>query len=175
MKLQQAISQIRKMPEHVRHKAIIIIAEKGTAYFKERFTQKNWNSVPWPNVKKQPKRGTLMLRSGKLMSTIRPVEVSATRVRIRAGSPQVPYAQIHNEGGVINHPGGTPYFFSKKQNTAIFVSKEKAASINAIFKHPLPLTGPHKIPMPKRQFIGYSPHLGNHITTILAKAKLLSP
>jgi hypothetical protein len=173
MKLQQAIERLRKMPPYVQKKALQVVAEKGTQYFKSRFSQKSWDGVPWPDAKKPPSRGTLMLRSGKLMSTIRPILVSSTRVRIRAGSPQVPYAQIHNEGGVINHPGGTPYFFSKKENKAIFVSKNTASRISSIFHTPLPLTKPHKIPMPKRQFIGYSREVGRVLTNALATAKLL--
>jgi phage gpG-like protein len=171
MTYQQAIAQLRKMPQHVQKKAMIVVAEKATAYFKSRFSQKSWNGIPWPPAKKPPTRGTLMLRSGKLMSTIRPIMVSATRVRIRAGSPQVPYAQIHNEGGTINHPGGTPYFV--KDGKAIFVSKKTAARLNGIFHKPLPLTGKHKIPMPKRQFMGYSPEVKRVIMQALITARLL--
>jgi phage gpG-like protein len=172
MTYQQAIAQLRKMPSHVQQKAMIVIAEKATAYFKSRFSQKSWNGVPWEPAKNPPKRGTLMLRSGKLMSTIRPIMVSGTRVRIRAGSPQVPYAQIHNEGGIIKHPGGTPYFM--KDGKAIFVSKKTAGRLNGIFHTPLPLTKAHKIPMPKRQFMGYSPEVKKVITQALITSKLLN-
>lgn len=58
---------------------------------------------------------------------------------------KLPYAAIHEYGGVINHPGGTPYFI--KNGELRFVRK----------RHPLaaklPKTKPHIITMPARPYL----------------------
>lgn len=72
----------------------------------------------------------------------------------------VKYARIHEFGGVIDHPGGTPYlimggsFRSNKStsffggsDTAVFISLANAEGLN------LPVTKPHKIPIPQRSFM----------------------
>jgi len=133
-----------------------LVAETATEFFKERFRVKqDPHGKPWQPVKRPVRRGSLMVRSGKLMNTIRPSLVSADRVRIRAGNAKVPYAQIHNEGGTINHPGGTAYIPGDKRFT--WVSNKKAAGKT------YPRTKAHKIPMPKRQFMGHSKLLNGRI------------
>jgi hypothetical protein len=169
MKMQEALKQMDSLTAKLKLNAANVIAEKATAYYKARFTDKSWEGIPWKAAKQPPKRGSLMLRSGKLMSTIRPVSVSASLVRIRAGSPQVPYAQIHNEGGIINHPGGTPFFFDSKKNKAVFVSKQKAS----MFKEPLPITKPHPIPIPRRQYMGTGKLFADYIINALKTANIL--
>jgi phage gpG-like protein len=81
-----------------------IIAETAVEYFKERFIHKNWEGVPWTpykNQKRQPSKGSLMMRTNNLFSSIRPSMVTAERVVISGGGPKVPYARIHNEGGRV--------------------------------------------------------------------------
>lgn len=81
-----------------------IIAETGVEYFKERLIQKNWNGIPYApykNKKKEPSKGSLMMRTNNLFSSIRPSMVTAERVVISGGGPKVPYARIHNEGGRV--------------------------------------------------------------------------
>lgn len=58
----------------------------------------------------------------------------------------VPYARIHELGGTINHPGGTPYFIND-EGKAVFVSKANADP-------DLPRTKPHPIKIPARPYIG---------------------
>ncbi len=81
-----------------------IIAEKATAYFKERFTTKEWDGAPWPDVKKPVRRGTLLFRGGNLRNSIKPKTVTESKVVISAGSDKVPYARAHNEGETISIP-----------------------------------------------------------------------
>lgn len=141
-----------------------IVAEKATAFFKERFTTKEWDGQAWPQTKKAVSRGSLMVRSGALVNSIKPKSVTSEKVVISAGSDKVPYARIHNEGGIIAHPGGTPYFLDKKNDgKAVFVSKKKAtewATKNGTY---LPITKPHNIPMPMRRFMGISQGLKDTI------------
>lgn len=56
------------------------------------------------------------------------------------------YAAIHEFGGTIQHPGGTPYFI--RDGKAVFVSKGGYGAF-----HTLPLTKPHAIVMPKRPYM----------------------
>jgi phage gpG-like protein len=162
---EQAFKQLDNLRANLKKQAAQVVAEKAVAYYKLSFTRKSWDGQPWQAVKNEPKRGSLMVRSGKLMASIRPILVTIEKIRIRAGSPQVPYAQIHQEGGTINHPGGTPYFFDKKKNKAIFVSKKNGAN--------LPVTRPHKIPMPRRQYMGIGSAFAAYILAALRNIKLI--
>jgi len=65
--------------------------------------------------------------------------------RVYVGA-DVPYAAIHEYGGIIHHPGGTPYFIGK-DGQPVFVSKETALGAR------LPVTKPHDIPMPERSYM----------------------
>lgn len=69
--------------------------------------------------------------------------------RIVIGVTGLKYAYIHNEGGTINHPGGTAYLFS--EGKPIWISNKRAAMFEKIYR-----TKPHLIRMPKREFIGDS-------------------
>lgn len=68
-----------------------------------------------------------------------------------AVSTNSPYARIHEFGGTINHPGGTPYVITDKG--AIFIKKETAARLESEGKH-VGYTKPHTITMPARPFFG---------------------
>lgn len=57
-----------------------------------------------------------------------------------------PYAAIHEFGGSIDHPGGTPYFM--KDGKPTFVSKSGYGAY-----HTLPVTKPHKIEVPERPYM----------------------
>jgi len=93
------------------------------------------------------KQGSTLLQTGNLRRSIR-YSVQGGTIRF---SSDVPYASIHNEGGEINHPGGTA--FVKKNGKAIWVSNRTAAGKN------YHRTRPHKIVMPRRQFVGNHPDL----------------
>lgn len=63
------------------------------------------------------------------------------------GTPVGGIAAVQNYGAVINHPGGTPYFFSQIAQRAVFVHK------NTPFSQDLPLTQAHTIVIPPRPFM----------------------
>ena len=58
---------------------------------------------------------------------------------------RVPYARIHEYGGTIRHPGGTPYFI--KNGELIFVRKRNPIAAR------LPKTKPHPIRIPARPYL----------------------
>lgn len=82
-----------------------IVAETATEHYQQRFIQKNWDRQPWPKygasskkARKEPTRGSLMMRSNNLFKSVRPSITRPDHVRISAGSSKVKYARVHNEG-----------------------------------------------------------------------------
>lgn len=62
------------------------------------------------------------------------------------GSKDVKYARIHELGGTIEHPGGTPYFIAE-DGMARFVSLDDPRAAD------LPKTRPHDIVIPARPYL----------------------
>ena len=91
----------------------------------------------------------LKRRSGRLSSSVHPVtaESGDTITGGAGGGAGVPYAKIHEYGGIINHPGGTAFFISSLLGRAFFVSN---ASPSAAW---LPRTAAHQITMPERSYM----------------------
>lgn len=85
--------------------------------------------------------GVLNVRSGKLLNSIQSqlIENTAT-VYGRVFTQGVPYAAIHEFGGVIHHPGSSK--FQSWQGPAGWVYTN--------------FTRPHDIPMPKRSYMNSS-------------------
>ena len=136
-----------------------IIAETATAYFKERFTTKEWDGKPWAETKKPVKRGTLMVRSGDLVNSIKPSLITPEKIVISGGSDKVKYARAHNEGETITVPV-TPKM--KQFAWAMHYKEQKKGQkeINTPWKG-LALTKKPAltIKMPERRFMGTSENL----------------
>lgn len=127
-----------------------IVAETAVMYFKLRFRTKEWDGTPWPPTKRPVKRGSLMVRTGKLVNSIRPKKVTKTEVVISAGSYKVPYAQVHNEGftGVVN----VHSYVRKMQGKTVMVKSHN-----------------RRVHIPRRQFMGSSPRLNEAIENRIQK------
>lgn len=137
-----------------------LLAETATEYFKESFAKKSFDGLAWQDTKKPVKRGSLMVRTGQLMGSIRPSLVSADRVTISAGSSKVPYAQVHNEGGIITRKPRSETFQRKRFQSGKQKGRFKGGTISGqgfTFKE-------SSFTMPKRQFMGHSAELNNIIT-----------
>lgn len=147
-----------------------IIGVEAVNHFKESFDNEGFTNESlqkWPEVKrrKNKTRGADAMRkiltgpTGALGNSIeydkQPGKVVISANPMNRGADEN-YARIHNDGGTINHPGGTAYFITKDK-LAAFVSNEKASGRN------LPRTKPHPITIPKRQFIGNSKVLNQKI------------
>lgn len=89
-------------------------------------------------------------RSGRLGQSIQEkVESTASSIIGTVYSAgDVKYARIHEYGGVINHPGGTPYIVTRDYG-AMFISKVAAEKHGGNW----PVTKPHTIVMPKRSYM----------------------
>ena len=128
-----------------------IISETSIAHFQERFKEKDWEGVPWPDYKK-PKpgqsRSDLLRRSGRLFRSIQEKEANQHRVVITAGDSQsVQYARVHNEGLRVR---GVRYVKPYTHNNLF--GKGKRVSIKG---H----TRKVDFKMPRRRFIGIGPTL----------------
>lgn len=122
-------------------------------FVKERFLQGNWlDTTPEPWKPVEGKTRTL-IESGNLWNSIRIMGI--TKWSVETGS-DLPYADIHNEGGTIKvTEKQRKYFWRKYSETK-----------NLMWKH-LALTD--KITIPKRQFIGESKELVNRIMNLTDK------
>lgn len=132
-----------------------ILAETATEFFKESFVTKSWDGVPWSDTKKPVSRGSLMIRTAQLMGSIRPSHVSADKVTISAGSSKVPYAKVHNEGGLIPRKPRSETFQRNRFSSGKQKGKFKGGTTSGqgfTFKE-------SSFTMPKRQFIGHSANL----------------
>lgn len=143
-------------------------------FIKDNFKEEGFAGNKWKKRKSRnrsdrrnpdkPRR--LLMQSGTLQRSIK-VTASDNRITVNADG-NIPYAKIHNEGGTINHPGGTPYIAFGKKYTArkrrgriasmgesqmVFLKKDGS------YPEGVKFTQPHPIPIPKRQFIGDSPKL----------------
>ena len=117
-------------------------------FSKERFVKKDWlNGTSRQNWDKRKKadRGSLMVRSGRLKRSIR--KMSEGDYFVYVGT-DVPYAQIHNEGGEIN-----------KTVTVRTHSRTRKGRTETVKSHRRKMN----IKMPKRQFLGDSNALAKRL------------
>lgn len=133
-----------------------VVAETATEYYKERFRTKEWDGKPWIQTKRFVKRGSLMVRTSSLVNSIRPSLVTHTKVRISAGNSKVPYAQVHNEGGIVR-----PQVTRKMRKWAWAKHYETK---DPMYKA-IALTRKNRlnIKIPRRQFMGHSQRLNAKI------------
>ena len=98
MTIEQLEQKLASLSDDLRRDCARIVAETATEYFKGRFRDKAYDGRPWRRTAKPT--GSTLVESGNLMNSIRPSEVSESRVVISAGNDKVPYARVHNEGGI---------------------------------------------------------------------------
>lgn len=148
------------------------IAIEAINFFKESFDNQGFTDstlVPWRRTKsgKQNRFGQtssgILIQTGALKDSF-DYRINGAIITILNSKE---YAAIHNEGGTISHPGGTSFY--PKGNEAIFVSKRKAAELKALRGLKLPKTKPHKIPIPRRKFIGTSKVLNQRIERLIIR------
>lgn len=161
--------------DFLKQQASSVLAETATEYFKASFATKEWDGQPWPQTKAPVTRGSLLLRSGKLMNSIRPSVVESNRVVISAGNDMVPYARVHNEGGTITVPVTAKM---RKFAWAMHHKQEKKQKDSGVWKG-LALSKKQSltITIPMRRYMGFSRRLNDMIIERLkeAFAKSINP
>lgn len=144
-----------------------LVAETALEHFKNALIQKQWDGKPYEpykNKKREPSRGSFMMRSNNLFQSLKIVSVSSTNAILTAGSSKVPYAKVHNEGGTIYREARTTIVAHKKFTRGKFKGKTLFAKNNerATFSQKASV-GAYSVTMPKRQFMGKSQSLLNDI------------
>lgn len=146
-----------------------IMGAEAVRHTKENFRQGGFMDASleaWAKRKNDsdPGRGILIgKQSGHLFKDIR--VLSRTDNSVTVGTT-LPYARIHNDGGTINHPGGTAFF--KKDGKLAFVSNRTASRL-ATAGHKLPRTRAHIIRIPQRKFLGVSKVLTTNLKAIIQR------
>jgi phage gpG-like protein len=157
------------------------IAAVAVNFSKERFVSQSWldsTKTKWEPRKRQRKgRGsqTLLVKTGRLKRSVR--KILATETQIVIGT-DVPYAQIHNDGGKINKvvavkahtrnkmgkvKRGTGVFNVRTRKERTRTKTEKVGDIK-VKAH----TREMNTTIPQRQFIGESYTLTKRITNLIA-------
>ncbi|MGG7468693.1 phage virion morphogenesis protein [Chryseobacterium arthrosphaerae] len=129
-------------------------------FSKERFVQKNWinrTREPWQPRKRQA-RGSILVRSARLKRSIR--KISQGNYYVYIGT-DVPYAQIHNEGGQINKTVNVKAFTRQTSGNR---TRNRRGTQN-VRAH----TRRMNIRMPKRQFLGDSAVLNRRIERFISR------
>lgn len=106
MNIKELEEYLRTVPQELIEDAADITAETATEYFKRTFRQKAFDGNPWTPARTAKRRGSLLIDSGAMMNSIRPLVISPERVVIAAGNQKVLYAKAHNEGynGAVQVP-----------------------------------------------------------------------
>lgn len=121
-----------------------IVAETSVEYFQDTFRHKAFDGNPWAPPRVPKRSGSLLVQSGALLNSIRPVLVSPERIVIAAGNEKVDYAQVHNEGftGTVTVPAHIRHTRRGDQTV-----RQHTRNVN----------------IPQRQFIGNARELENDL------------
>lgn len=127
-----------------------LVAEEAAEYSRRRFAEKNFDGKPWKPLSKNyhPTRGTLLVRSGALLNSVRVVSVSQEKVVIGAGNSKVNYAKAHNEG------------FSGSVVVKTHSRRMKGGKTVRVKSHN------RRMNIPRRQFMGNCPELERKLKTV---------
>ena len=146
----QFIQDLRKLSQALSG-IVQDVAVMSADQFDQNFENQSFFGKPWKpskyvereNAQKGKRRRNLLQNKGHLRKSIN-YGTAGDRIIFYSN---LTYASIHNEGGTINHPGGTAYAYDKKKKRPIWISNRKATDK---YKR----TKPHLIKIPQRQFIG---------------------
>jgi phage gpG-like protein len=113
---------------------------------------------PWPKLKKQPKGAKRKILVDTATLRRSPKQTNSTDHTTI--STDVPYAQVHNEGGDINHASRGAILNYTRKGGKLRLGKVQTESQQRKIKEIRRATiGAHITKMPKRQFMGPSPVL----------------
>lgn len=169
--------------QDLRKRLIPILKNEVKNFIKDNFKNESFEGEKWEkrsskdrSDRRNPDRNRrLLTKTGRLSRSIK-VQTTNKGVVI---SSDTSYAQIHNEGGTINHPGGTPYvsysskFSSRKRKGRIRNMSRDSQMVflkkDGDYPEGVKFTKPHKISMPERRFIGQSKVLEKRLEKVFEK------
>lgn len=147
-KLEAVSSTYKRIPTEV--------ATIAVNFSKERFREQAWldkTKHPWKPRRKARKGGkkrsqTLLVDTGRLKRSIRKIYVDQNRVII---GTDVPYAQIHNDGGTIKETV-TVKTHNRKEHVRKRAGRAEIVKAHTVNSH----TRKMNVKIPARRFIGNS-------------------
>ena len=135
-------------------------------FSKERFIKKNWlddREYQWPKTKKR--KGSTLIKSGRLKRSIRQVHVGADYAIIGTDAP---YARAHNDGLTIEGIEKVRAHDRKSHKRKAYTRSGKRIKAGTVRAHSVKShTRKFKRSFVQRQFIGQSQHLTNQITEMI--------
>lgn len=155
------------------------VAALAVKFSKERFRDQAWydnNKKAW-KARKQRRQGgkrksqTLLVNTGRLKRSIRKIKADQNEVRI---GTDVPYAEIHNNGGKITASANVKSY-TKKAHTRKAHSRSRKGNIESV---PAQNVASHSVKahrrkmnttIPQRQFIGNSAKLARDIEKLIVE------
>lgn len=127
-----------------------------------------------PSKKKGKLKGTNTLRVSGALSRVSAVRDDNAGIVTLVTSPESrAYARIHQEGGTINHPGGTQARRKKKDGRSVFASKNRdtgrAAKVDVSFSKPYQIKIPARpyLTIPQEDHPGIINAIANRIKGVL--------
>ena len=170
--LQLPLFKLGRMVVRLKPQLIDAMGVEALHFIDDNFKMQGFQGATfqeWPlRVAKQkgPKRA-ILIQTGTLRRSFRQ-QNGAQGTTI---STDVPYAQVHNDGGTIHMPSrGTILNFAGKKGGKLRLAKVRTEaqqrSIKEIRRANVPA---YDIKMPQRRFIGNSPVLNNRIQTEIVK------
>lgn len=153
------------------------VAVLAVRFSKDRFRDQAWydqNKESW-KARKQRRQGgkrksqTILVNTGRLKRSIRKIKADQNEVKI---GTDVPYAEIHNNGGKITASANVKSY-TKKAHSRKAHSRSRKGNIEAV---PAQNVSSHRIKahrrkmntiIPQRQFIGNSTKLATDIEKLI--------
>lgn len=147
-----------------------VVQDIGTAVVNdslENFEKQAFTNNPWPKRKnKKDQSRALLVKSGRLRRSVRVIASSPTSVTI--GS-DVPYAGVHNDGGMINRAARSETFVRNRHKRGKL--GKMFGGMGAFRKGTTPGKGltfkAYSYNMPRRRFLGMSTKLHKEIREII--------
>lgn len=143
-KMEKLISNVRN-PQKMKIVAGMMFDAVETNFEKQgRPRWKRLKASTLGQRRRQNKTGKILQVGGKLAASITQ-KFTATTATV---GTNLKYAAIHQKGGTIHHPGGTPYKLIGP-GRAVFLKKGTPGAIG--------ITKPHDIDIPARPFMKFTP------------------
>lgn len=154
---------VRKLTEakqYMEDDVFDVVGIEAVKLFKQNFQKESFNGKKWAARKTKRAGSTnsqkILSKSGELAESI---DYRKEKPVVVISSDKV-YAEIHNEGGTIHHPGGErvvthkKHTRGKKKGKTLFAKNDEKASFSQKTN-----IGAYDIVMPQRQYMGEMPEL----------------
>ncbi len=153
---------INRTITRIPHKAAVLAVN----FSKERFIKKNWlngRERPWPKTKKR--KGSTLIKSGRLKRSIRQVHVGTDYAIV---GTDVPYARPHNDGLTIEGTEQVRSYDRRSHKHKSYIRSGKRIKAGTVRAHAVKTHArKYKRKFIQRKFIGQSQHLTGQLTEMI--------